>query len=291
MNGMHTLKYQTVERNSIVVHLDFRSKLLMIVVISFVAFVWESPIALAGLALLVVAACRLSGVRPGYIRFVIKVMIPFYLLLVITHGFWNIEQVKSLTGKSVLTPLFTFPRSFWLVGGASLSLEGFLYGSSVIFKTLVFVMVFPLAIFTTEVDNMIVSLVRLHIPYKFTFIFSSALRFFPLLFEEMQAIIEAQRLRGLAVEKMRPFHRVRHYARAVVPLILGAMARSQQLEIALQSKAFTGSSKRTYLHEISLHRSDYVVMGFCTLFLVMALVLYFRFGVGTYGWLLYTLYP
>ncbi|MBC7261416.1 MAG: energy-coupling factor transporter transmembrane protein EcfT, partial [Chloroflexi bacterium] len=172
-------------------------------------------------------------------------------------------------------------------GGASMSLEGFLYGWSVIFKTLVLVMVIPLAIFTTEVDNMIVSMVRAKIPYKLTFIFSSTLRFFPLLFEEIQTIIEAQRLRGLAVERMGPMQRVRVYARIAVPLILGAMVRSQQLEVVLQAKAFTGSSERTYLHESLLQRSDYVVIALCVLLLILAAILYFWFDVGKYAWLLF----
>lgn len=284
---MSVLKFQTVERDSIFSRLDFRSKVLMITVISIVAFVWESPIALAALTLMVMAACLVAGVKPGYLKFIIKVMIPFYFLLLITHGFWNIEQVKSLTGKQVLTPLFTLPSSWWLIGGASMSLEGFLYGWSVIFKTLVLVMVIPLAIFTTEVDNMIVSMVRAKIPYKLTFIFSSTLRFFPLLFEEIQTIIEAQRLRGLAVEKMGPVQRVRVYARIAVPLILGAMVRSQQLEVVLQAKAFTGSSERTYLHESLLQRSDYVVIALCVWLLISAAILYFWFDVGKYAWLLF----
>ena len=174
-----------------------------------------------------------------------------------------------------------------MIGGGSMSWEGFLYGWSVIFKTLVLVMVIPLAIFTTEVDNMIVGMVRAKVPYKLTFIFSSTLRFFPLLFEEIQTIIEAQRLRGLAMEKMDPLRRVRVYGRVAVPLILGAMVKSQQLEIVLQSKAFSGDPDRTYLHESILHRLDYVVMASFVLFFVLAVALYFWKGVGTFGWLIY----
>lgn len=284
---MSVLKFQTVERDSIFSRLDFRSKMLMIVVVSIMAFVWDSPVALAVLTLLVMCAGLLAGVKMSYMRFIIKVMVPFYIVLLIIHGFWNVEQVKSLTGKQELTPLFTFPRDWWLVGGGVMSLEGFFYGWSVIFKTLTLVMVIPLAIFTTEVDNMIVSMVRSKIPYKLIFIFSSTLRFFPLLFEEIQTIIEAQRLRGLAVEKMGPFQRVRVYAQMAVPLILSAMVRSQQLEIVLQSKAFTGSSERTYLHEAVLHRIDYIVIALCIVLFILAMVLYFSHGIGKFAWLLF----
>ncbi|RLC92235.1 MAG: energy-coupling factor transporter transmembrane protein EcfT [Chloroflexi bacterium] len=281
------MRFQTVERDSLFTRLDFRPKLLMIAVISTVAFVWESPIALAALALVLVIACLLAGVKAAYIKTVVRVMIPFYILLLITHGFWNTDQVKALTGKEVLTPLFTFPANWWLIGGGGMSVEGLLYGWAVIFKTLALMLVIPLGIFTTEVDNMIVGLVRAKVPYKLVFIFSSTLRFFPLLFEEIQTIIEAQRLRGLAVEKMGPVKRVRVYSKVAIPLILGAMVKSQQLEVVLQSKAFTGSSERTYLHESVLRRADWAVIALFVLLFVLAAVLYFRLGVGKFAWLIF----
>ncbi len=285
---MSLMRFQAVERDSLFTRLDFRPKLLMIAVISIVAFVWESPVALAALMSVLAITSLLVGVKPRYIKTVITVMVPFYVLLLITHGFWNTDQVKTLTGHEVLTPLFTFPESWLLIGGGSMSVEGFLYGWGVIFKTLSLVMVVPLVIFTTDVNNMIVGMVRARVPYKLVFIFSSTLRFFPLLFEEIQTIIEAQRLRGLAMETMGPTKRVRVYAKVAIPLILGAMVKSQQLEIVLQSKAFTGTSDRTYLHESVLCTADYVVISLFVLLFILAVVLYFRQGVGEFPWLIFT---
>jgi energy-coupling factor transport system permease protein len=237
-------------------------------------------VALVGMSLL-------AGVRPNYIRTIITMMIPFYILLLLTHGFWNTDQVKGLSGHEVLTPLFAFPESWPVIGGGSMSVEGFLYGWAVIFKMLTLVLVLPVAIFTTEVNNMIVGMVRARIPYKLVFIFSSTLRFFPLLFEEIQTIIEAQRLRGLAMEKMGPVKRVRVYGKVAVPLILGAMVKSQQLEVVLQSKAFTGSSERTYLHESILRSTDWAALILFSVLFVVAAVLYFTIGFGRFGWLIY----
>ena len=282
---MSLIKFQTVERDSLFTRLDFRSKLLMVAVISAVAFVWESPIALAVLMVVLLAVSLLAGVKASYIRNIITMMIPFYILLLVTHGFWNTDRVKVLTGHEVLIPLFTFPESWPVVGGASMSWEGFLYGWGIIFKMLVLVLALPVAIFTTEVNNMIVSMVRARVPYKLVFIFSSTLRFFPLLFEEIQTIIEAQRLRGLAMEKMGPIKRVRVYGKVSIPLILGAMVKSQQLEVVLQSKAFTGSSDRTYLHESVLRTADWIVIVLCVLMFVLAVVFYLWMGVGKFAWL------
>lgn len=285
---MSMMKFQTVDRASFFTRLDFRPKLVMVVVITLIAFLWESPVMNGLLALLVVLGCLLAGVKADYLKLMIKVLIPFYILLLITHGFFNDFQVMRLTGKEALTPIFTLPESWWLIGGLAMTVEGTLYGLNVIFKTLAMALVIPLAVFTTEVNNVIVGMVRAKIPYKIAFIFSSTLRFFPLLFQEIGAIIEAQRLRGLAMEKMGPIKRIRVYARVAIPLILGAMFKSQQLEVVLQSKAFSGSAERTYLHEAFLGPIDYLIIALSLLAFIVAIVAYFWFGVGRFGWLLYT---
>jgi len=280
---MSMMRFQTVERDSFFTRLDFRPKLVMMTVISIIAFVWESPAAGGLLTLVVVVASLLAGVKTGYIRMVITIMIPFYLLLLLTHGFFNVDQVKALTGKTELTTLFMFPTTWPVIGGGRMSVEGVLYGLNVIFKTLTLVLVIPLGIFTTEVDKFIVGMVRARVPYKLAFIFSATLRFVPLLFSEIQGIIEAQRLRGLAVEKMGPLKRVQVYSKVAVPLILGAMVKSQMLEVVLQSKAFTGSPDRTYLHESVLGPLDYLMIAFFVLLLIAAVVAYFTVGFGKFG--------
>jgi energy-coupling factor transport system permease protein len=280
---MSMMTFQTVERDSFFSRLDFRPKLYMMVVVSLVAFAWESPLLQFILASIIVITCLLVGVKWSYIRMILTIMIPFYLLLLATHAFFNIAQVKTLLGTDQLTPIFTFPENWWLIGGASASWEGLLYGFNVIFKTLTLTLIIPLGIFTTDVNNMIVGMVRAKIPYKVAFIFSSTLRFFPLLVQEFGTIIEAQRLRGLAMEKMGAIQRIRVYSKVAVPLILGAMVKSQQLEVVLQSKAFSGNPKRTYLHESILRPADYALMVFFTVFLVGAFVLLAFYDIGAFG--------
>lgn len=283
---MSMLKFQTVERDSFFSRLDFRPKLYMVAVVTIIAFSWESPLLQIGLAALITLACLAVGVKWSYIRTILLIMIPFYALLLFTHAFFNRDQVMSLLGYTSpdqLNRIFTIPQSWPLIGGSFATWDGFTYGLNVIFKTLTLTLIIPLAVFTTEVNNMIVGMVRARIPYKFAFIFSSTLRFFPLLIEEFTSIIEAQRLRGLAMEKMGPLKRVRVYSKVAVPLILGAMVKSQQLEVVLQSKAFSGSADRTYLHESILRPADYALFVFFTLALITAFYLLFAYRIGAFG--------
>lgn len=277
------LRLQTVSHGSLLTRLDFRTKLILLTVVTGVALLWESPRAQAVLALVVLAACLASGVRPAYVRTLVLVSLPFGIILLVIHGFWNVSQVKNLLHADALTPLVSFPPNWWLIGGSQCTLEGLAYGANVALKTLTILLVFPLVVFTSDVDSMLVAMVNARVPYNLAFVFSATLRFFPLLFAEANAILEAQRLRGLDLERMSPLRRLRLYGGIAVPLILGALVRSQQLEVVLQSKAFSGSSDRTYLHAARLRQVDFWVMGACGLFFAVVLAAYFASGVGRFG--------
>ena len=262
-------------RESAFAQLDFRSKLGILFAATCLAFLWESPALTGALALIVLALCLWAGIRVSYLRSVLKVMLPFYTILLLTHGFWNTNVGR--------TPLWTTPAHWPLVGASlQLTLEGLAYGCMVIFRTLTLILVIPLVVFTTDLNALIVGLVRVGVPYRVAFTFSATMRFVPLLFEEIQSIIEAQRLRGLALEKMGLLQRLRVYSRIAVPLILSAMAKSQQLEVVLASKAFSGSPDRTYLHESAMAAVDYVVVALLCVLLVTALWLRLATGLGRF---------
>lgn len=253
-------KIQTVERDSLFTRLDFRSKVLIVFMVTLLAFLWDDPIYQAVLTGVILTACLVAGVKKGYLALVLGGMSPFLVFLLLTHAFFNDSQVMRLLEVTELHPIFTLPSSWWLVGGLAATWEGLLYGLNVMLKTISLILVMPLTIFTSDVDEMITSMVHAHVPYRLAFIFSSTFRFFPLLWAEFQKIVEAQRLRGLALESMGLVKRVRVYARVVVPLILGALVRSQQLEVVLQSRAFNGDPDRTYYHEVQLRRADHLII-------------------------------
>jgi energy-coupling factor transport system permease protein len=276
---MVTYKIQTVEKDSLFTRLDFRTKVLILLVVTLLAFLWDDPIYQAVLTVLILAACFAAGVKKGYVALVLAGMSPFLIFMVLTHAFFNDSQVMRLLEAAELHPFFAFPADWWLIGGLAATWEGLLYGVNVMFKTLSLILVMPLAIFTTDVDEMITSMVQARVPYRLAFIFSSTFRFFPLLWAEFQKIVEAQRLRGLAMESMGLAKRVRVYARVVVPLILGALVRSQQLEVVLQSRAFNGDPDRTYFHEVKMTWVDGVVIGLVLVGSIAAV-----YGRVRYGW-------
>jgi energy-coupling factor transport system permease protein len=268
--------FGSAARHSLFSSLDVRAKLAILVTTVVLAFSWESLVfssALAGGVLLLWPLARLEGQD---LKRLLLLMSPFLLIVLLVHGVLN-----EVVGR---TPLLG-PVPAWvpLVGGRlRVTSEGLLYGLVVISRTLALILIVPVVVLTTDPNTLVVGLVRLRVPYTGAFVFSSALRFLPLILAEATALMEAQRLRGLALERLGLWARGRAYARIVVPLVLGALIKSQQLEIVLQSKAFSGNAERTYLVPLELRPRDYVVIGVSALAVLLALTLRFTYGVGAF---------
>jgi energy-coupling factor transport system permease protein len=256
--------------------LDVRAKLTILAATVVLAFSWESPVlsgALAGGVLLLWPLARLAGRE---LKRLLLFMAPFLLIVLLVHGVLN-----EVVGRATL--LGPIPAWVPLIGGRlRVTREGLLYGFVVICRTVALVLTVPLVVLTTDPNTLVVGLVRLKAPYTAAFVFSSALRFLPLVLSEAAALLEAQRLRGVALERLSFWARGRAYARIAAPLILGALIKSQQLEVVLQSKAFSGSAERTYLTPLRLHARDWLVISTAAVLVTVALFLRVVYGVGSF---------
>ena len=279
---MSDTHYSDLARDSLFAAIDVRAKLCFVGSLTTITLVWDRPLLQAALAVAVFLLCVLGRVAGSYLKSIFRIMLPFYFILLLTHGFFNVQYVKSLTGQTDLTLLWQVPDTLWGIGGARMTREGVMFGVNASLKTIVLTLLAPLLIFTTSIDSLIAGLVRARVPYKIAFVLSATLRFFPMLLSDVRSIIDAQRMRGLAVEKMGLLGRMRVYARLAVPLILGAMTKSQQLEVVLQSKAFSGSRERTYLHDSRLRGVDYAIIAGSLAAMLAVLGRYIALGVGRF---------
>ena len=91
-------------------------------------------------------------------------------------------------------------------------------------------------------------------PYEFAFAFTTAVRFVPVLAEEAQTIMDAQKARGLELEKGGLLKRIRNYVPVLIPLIVSAIRRSLELAEAMESRAWGATKKRTNLYCLKLHQ-------------------------------------
>jgi energy-coupling factor transport system permease protein len=267
---------QRFDSDSAISNLDARVKLVLILCVLVLVFSWRHPIYLGGLVLGVVVLSLLGGIPFGYIGRLMLVTLPFAIILVLIHGFFN----KWFGVTPLLGPV---PESVPVLGGRlALYKEGTLFGLGMAGRTYALMLVMPMVISTTDMNQLVLALIRFRVPYKITFVFTTAMRFAPLLLQQTQAIQDAQALRGLDISEMGILRRLKVRAAMAVPLILGTMAKSTNLEIALQARAFSGSGDRTYLHKIEMGPLDWLVTGVAvggTIFAVVARILW---GAGAF---------
>ncbi len=109
-----------------------------------------------------------------------------------------------------------------------------------------------------------------HVPYEFCFAFTTAVRFVPVLAEEAQTIMDAQKARGLELERGNFIKRVRNYIPILIPLIVSAIRRSLELAEAMESRAWGTTKKRTNLYVLKMRRADYALAFVSVLMLIFA---------------------
>jgi energy-coupling factor transport system permease protein len=271
---MPAMYVERVSRPSFFSRLDVRTKLMIMFLVSTLIFVWESVFYQAALFLAVLALLVSAHVELAYIRRGLTLMTPFAIINLLIHGLWN--EIGH-------TPIAVLPEWVPLLGARlGLYWEGLVFGLMIDFRMLATFFVLPLIVLTTDINDLVVGLVRLRIPYKVAFVFSIALRFVPFLFSEINAITEAQRLRGLAMEKMNVIRRIPVFATLSVPLIVGTLLKAQTIEVVLQSKAFSGNPRRTYLNDIALRPVDYAILALGAILFVAAVATRVVWGWGAF---------
>jgi len=111
----------------------------------------------------------------------------------------------------------------------------------------------PLAIMlsVTKLGDLSNALVeKLHIPFKYAFTLTTAIRFIPVFAAEMAGIIEAQTSRGIELDTKNPFKKMALILPLCAPLLVSSVRKTQSLAIAADLRGFkfrkAGSCFKTY---------------------------------------------
>jgi energy-coupling factor transport system permease protein len=240
-----------LDRDTWVHRLDPRTKMLLLVGTFVIAFLFVNPLyGLAVLALVVFfGAAAKSLINLTRVRFILV------MIGLVTVVLWSIFAQGQ-------TPLFLFVER-----------ESLLYGIGVALRidaTIVAGMIF---LSTTRNEEIATGLVRLGLPYRFAFAVSTALRLVPTIAATGSTISQAQRSRGLDLESGNIFQRVRKNTPLLIPVFVSTIRSTNVFSMALESKGFGASTKRTYLLDLAMARRDWVVLTVFVLLLVAAITL------------------
>ncbi len=135
-------------------------------------------------------------------------------------------------------------------------------------RLLVLLSSFSIFFLTVHPDDLAAALVALKLPYPFSFSISLSFRYVPTLALEVQTIMEAQKSRGLELEKGNLFNRIRNFLPIIVPLVLLSIRRALLVAESLESRGFGTSAKRSFYKEIKMGSKDWIM-----LFLLIILLL------------------
>ncbi|MFX0099398.1 MAG: energy-coupling factor transporter transmembrane component T family protein [Candidatus Hodarchaeota archaeon] len=149
------------------------------------------------------------------------------------------------------------------------------FAISMCIRIILLISSFSLFFMTVHPDDLALSLLAMKVPYSFTFTLSLATRFMPTLALEAQNIIDAQRSRGLELERGSILKRVKNMVPIIIPLIINSIKRAFSIAEALESKAFGSFIKRTNYFEIKMRKRDYAMVFFYLAYIVLYLTMYF----------------
>lgn len=211
-------------------------------------------------------------------------ILPLVALLLVQVPFVILAKVRSLWFQSMRGAVFLASVIFLTNFVFSFINAGYVITDrnleSAVALTLRFVVLvgsFSIFFLTTSPDHLGLALEQTRVPYEFVFAFTTAVRFVPVLAEEAQTIMDAQKARGLELERGNFLKRIRNYVPVLIPLIVSAIRRSLELAEAMESRAWGATKKRTNLYKLRVRKGDFILLGITITILLLAL--YFRYFV------------
>ncbi|KYH41132.1 MAG: Energy-coupling factor transporter transmembrane protein EcfT [Candidatus Bathyarchaeota archaeon B26-2] len=221
--------------------------------------------------------CVMFGVAVLFIQLIPLLVLFLIQLPLIIVARVQREWVRSMKG-SVLFAVMIFVMnavSLYFYGGFESIVPVIERSLAVTIRFLVLIESFSIFFLTTSPDHLGLALEQSGVPYDICFAFTTAVRFVPVLAEEAQTIIDAQRARGLELEKGNFVSRVRKYIPILIPLIVSAIRRSLELAEAMESRAWGATAKRTNLYVLKMSRGDYYLLAASVLMLAFSLYVWF----------------
>jgi energy-coupling factor transport system permease protein len=233
---------------------------------------------------LFVTAIMFSGLLPLILLFFVP--LPFVFMAGVQR-----EWIRSMRGAlffAIIIFLFNFVFTYFYTQYPQVPSAPLLERSlAMTLRFLVLVESFSVFFLTTSPDHLGLALEQSHVPYEFCFAFTTAVRFVPVLADEAQTIMDAQKARGLELERGNFLKRVRNYIPILVPLIVSAIRRSLELAEAMESRAWGASEKRTNLYVLKLKRADYLLFLGSVLMLIFAVYVWFSVPIPSLATLLH----
>jgi len=187
----------------------------------------------------------------------------FRLLLIITYT----AHACFTPGETVIISGLYIPWLTW---------EGLFQGTLFCIRLVVIMLIAALLMLTTApldvsdgIERLLKPLERFGLPaHELAMMMVIALRFIPTLVEESNRLQKAQMSRGGDFTG-NFIRRVRKMIPLLVPLMLSAFRRAEELAVAMESRCYRGGTGRTQYRIMALKRNDYIAIVIIAVLLVL----------------------
>ena len=254
--------------DSIIHRLDPRVKITFTLIYVIVLFMARSPL-LYGLAFLVLMLYIILAKVP--LRFILKGLkaLWFMILLTMVVTLFAVKGADILFQWKFIAITSTGVHSAVYLG---LRLVFLIIGSSMMTYTTT-----PKAL-TEGLEHMMGWMKKLHVPvYELAMIMSIALRFVPILIEELDKIMKAQMARGVDFAEGNIFVRLKKLLPILIPLFVSSVKRSDDLALAMDARCYHGGEGRTKMKPLCYQRRDYLAYLLLLIYVVGSIVLVVKF--------------
>ncbi len=252
---------------SFVHKLDPRTKILLLIAYIVMVFVAKNFLGLFATVLFLLLIVAVSGVPLGSVLKSIKAVI----FLVVFTALLNILFYSPKDGD---VHLFWVVYKEGLIGAGFLALRliALVMGSSILTLTTT-----PVSL-TDGIESLLKPLSYIKVPvHDLALIMSIALRSIPTLANETERIINAQKARGADFDSGNLIARAKALIPVLIPLLISAFRRGDELGDAMDARCYTGSKIRTKYKKLTFGVRDLVAV------LVVAVVLTGVILLNVYG--------
>ena len=127
---------------------------------------------------------------------------------------------------------------------------------------------------TDGLEMLLNPLKKIKVPvHEMAMMMSMALRFIPTLIEETDKIMSAQKARGADFETGGLVQRAKALLPILIPLIISAFRRAEDLAVAMESRCYHGGEGRTRMKQMKMHGIDWIALLFGAAFLAAIFVM------------------
>ncbi len=229
---------------------DPRIKLLALIAYIVALFLAKNFYAMAACVIVLIATVIASRVPFGSVLRSVKAIIFLLIFTAVLNLFfhggehllveWGIIKIYR---EGIIFTVFFVLRLFFLVMGSAL-------------LTLTTT---PVEL-TDGIESLLTPLKWIRFPvHELALIMSIALRFIPTLIDETNRIISAQKARGADFESGNIFKRIKAIVPILIPLLISAFRRAEELGDAMDARCYSGSKNRTKYKKLKFGWRDIII--------------------------------